>query len=247
MKRQFKLLTLLVLLVSFLLSNGMPSYAAKAKENNVDITKVISGKIKEGSKSYDFDVAYKTDIYMVSYLGNSSKDNELLSDDYKIIIYNKKKQVVAKSKMSTFYDEKNKSLTVYQTIDKKLPKGIYKLEVNLQQGVSYKNPQSYKIYTDSEIYGGLVKIISVKAKTKTSHVRTNVSISTKAKGEYLQYQYSVIDSKTNKEVIIRKFNRNQKVTWKPAKAGTYKVKVYVKNVKSNKLSTKTMNYKVLKK
>ncbi|MGE7924689.1 hypothetical protein ACQKND_16120 [Viridibacillus arvi] len=244
MMKKLKLLMLLLCVVSlvFSISNSNQVSAATSK---VDFTKTITSKIKTSSKSYKFDVAYKTDFYMAVYLGNSENDNETHASQYTAKIYNSKNKVVATSKISSFHDDENKTYFIYQLIDKQLAKGSYTLKISTNKDVNFADYQTFKVFTDREVYGGTVFISSLKANKKSPQVaKTKITLTTKAKGSYLKYQYSVTNTKTNKKTILRKYSSNKTATWKPSKAGTYKILVTVNNTMSGKLATKSMTYKV---
>ncbi|MGE7920683.1 hypothetical protein ACQKM9_17360 [Viridibacillus sp. NPDC093762] len=242
MKKLTKRVMLIMLLV-FSFSGLQLGTVQAATPKNVDFSIPIKGDLKTASKSYKFEVTYKTDYMIASYLGNSVKENENYVNDYSLEIYNAKNKLVATSSRTSYYNEVEKRFYMYQLIDKQLTKGKYTLKVKVKNPLSTK--QQFTITTDSEVYGGTVSISSLKANKKSPQLaKTKITLSTKAKGSYLKYQYSVTNTKTNKRTVLRKYSSNKTATWKPTKAGTYKILVTVKNTKSGKTTTKSMAYKV---
>jgi len=235
------------MLCSFVLifSSFVSGEHASAASTKTDFTKVINSNIKAGSKSYKFEVTYKTNYNFAVYLGNSNQDNEEYANGYTVKIYNEKNKEVAKSKRSSFnyYGR----YFIYQNIDTQLPKGKYTLKISVNKESTLEKAQRYFIYTDREVHGGDVSVSSITTNTKSPHhAKKSISLSTKAKGSYLQYQYSVIDNKTKAETTVRKYKSQKTAIWKPTKPGSYKVKVVVKNIKSGKRAKKTISLKVIK-
>lgn len=230
-------------------SMSINSFAVTPK--TIDFSKPITGLLQNGSVSYKFDVTYTTDFMFAAYVGNSEQENDMYSNQYSMNIYdNKNKKVasykkVASSAKMSYLDENKDRYYVYQVINKKLKKGSYTLKITS----NLKDKQKYSIFADREIYGGAVNISSLTAKAKSPQpVKKIITFSTKAKGSYLQYKYTVVNkTKKTKEKIIRNYSSNKMAKWKPTAAGTYTVKVTVKNTKSDKTSSKTITYKVLKK
>lgn len=242
-----KILSVLLMLCSFVLvfTSFVSIQHASAESINTDFTKAINSNIKAGSKSYKFVVTYKTNYNFAVYLGNSNQDNEDYANGYTVKIYNAKNKVVAKSKRSSFnyYGR----YFIYQTIDTQLPKGKYTLKISVNKETTLEQAQRYFIYTDREVHGGDVTVSSITTKTKSPHhAKKSISLSTKAKGSYLQYQYSVIDNKTKAETTVRNYKSQKTATWKPTKPGNYKIKVVVKNIKSGKSAKKTISLTVIK-
>ncbi|MFG3613485.1 hypothetical protein [Rummeliibacillus stabekisii] len=245
MKKKF--MSVLFMLCSFALifSSFVSVQHASAASTKTDFTKAINSNIKSGAKSYKFDVTYKTNYNFAVYLGNSNKDNEDYANGYTVKIYNAKNKEVAKSKRSSFnYYGK---YFIYQTIDTQLSKGKYTLKISVNKDTTLEQAQRYFIYTDREVHGGDVTVSSITTKTKSPHrAKKSIALSTKAKGSYLQYQYSVINSKTKAETTLCKYKSQKTATWKPTKPGNYKIKVVVKNIKSGKSAKKTISLKVIK-
>lgn len=242
-----KILLFVTTLCLLIVSISFNSSAAKAKTETINFSKPIGGVLQKGSKSYKFDVTYTTDFMFVAYVGNTEADNDMYLDGYSINLYDNKnkkvatyRKVISSAKMS-YLDNKDRKYA-YQIINKKLKRGSYTLKITS----NIKDEQNYSIFLYRHIYGGDVKVSSLKANVKSPQpTNKSISLSTKAKGSYLQYKYSVINkTKNTKAKVIRKYSANKTAKWKPTVAGTYIVKVTVKNTKSEKTSSKTIKYVV---
>ena len=95
------------------------------------------------------------------------------------------------------------------------------------------------------VVNGKLKVSSFKTKASNGKVK----LTAKAKGGSGVYLYRFAYKKggTSKVVYTNSFKKKNTATWKPSKAGTYKLYVYVKDVKTGKVVKKILSgYKVKK-
>ncbi len=245
MKRPLKSILVSVATVALLFTSlSVNNNRASANTKYYDLTsKALTGNIEKNSKSYSFQTYYPTDFLIAGYVGNDSDKNETYANDYVLQILNSKNEVIATSRKTSFYNQSKKQYFIYQLIDQQLPKGKYILKLKIKD--DFKSKQKYTINTQQEIIGGNVSITSFKANKKTPQKsKSKITLTTNAKGNFLQYQYLTRVNNEKKSKVLKKYSSKNKVTWIPTKKGTYKLTVIVKNTKSMKTSQKTITYKI---
>ena len=86
--------------------------------------------------------------------------------------------------------------------------------------------------------------LSVSFSKKSPQKRkTKIVIKTKINLPNKTYRYRIYNSK-GKKIKDSKVCNKSSYTWKPTKKGTYKIKVYCKDLQTNKVITKTYKYKI---
>ena len=191
----------------------------KALAENVmlDYSSNVSSALGNKNKIvYDMDVKYKSDTYVIAYLGNTLEDNAKHKEDYDITVKNSVGEVVSKS--SNVVSKRGSDDVNYQLVSYVFKKGAYKVEVSLKDGKSLEKDQALELYTDSEILEG-IKGLSIDGEKVAKSTKKEVKFTAKADTANLEYSFFVNGKEQQKSSDKNTFVMSAK------EDGTYTVKV----------------------
>ncbi|MQR94795.1 SpoIID/LytB domain-containing protein [Fictibacillus phosphorivorans] len=111
--------------------------------------------------------------------------------------------------------------------------GNYKINVHVKDQTSSKSYDVYKVI-DYKVTQGQVIVQSVKADIASpQRIHTAINITANATGgESLLYKFNVYDGK--EWSVLKEYSSEKTLRWLPAKSGSYKFSVHVKDAKSSK-------------
>ncbi len=251
--RQVKVVIGLLSLL-FVFSYFLPTTAEAAKteaEPNNTIAKATKiGQLDEVEGAltnvhdvdmYRVDLSAKGKYTLHTILGDEFERNKQYANSYKVTLYNANGKIIKTSttSQSNYLDDK----FYYHTMEASLDKATYYIKIHVTNQNSNIVSEPYLLL--QEFNNGSVSITSLKPSIPSPQP-TNKTIkwTTTAKGSDLQYQYSVYSNK--KWATVQKYSTNNTFNWLPKNAGTYKVRVHVRNTVSGKTVSKESNYTVFK-
>ncbi|WP_216829297.1 triple tyrosine motif-containing protein [Alkalihalobacterium elongatum] len=122
--------------------------------------------------------------------------------------------------------------------------GSYKLKVEVRNKSSRKNFEDQRVINYTVFQRASIKSVNTnKTSPQPSNTSVRVTASSNSNKNNL-FKFSVYDG--NKWRTVQKYSSNNKLTWKPTKSGSYKIKVEVKHrlSKNKRDHERTINYRV---
>lgn len=107
-----------------------------------------------------------------------------------------------------------------------------------------KDLKTNKIYNQQKTFKIIKPKLTVTFNKKSPQKRkTNIIIKAKFNLSNKVFRFRIYNSK-NRIIKDSKITKNALYTWKPTKKGIYKIKIYCKDLSTNKVYTKTYKYKI---